>query len=385
VRSRLVEEEPEEVDGGREASGGCLSPRGVIIYLLRRGLLDEGSIVSGDLVVRSASSRNENITVERSKGPSYFLKQALDEEGRAALRHEAGLYERLARSAPDFSRFLPRCYGYDEDANVLLLEFISGGEDLRRMHLRRGRFPVGLASVVGRALGTLHRATAAAHPTDPPASIPWIFGIHRPSLGLFRDLSAATIEAIKIIQTTPGFGDLLDGLWATWEPSALIHHDVKWDNFVVLPSRRSQPRQLKLVDWEAAVWGDPAWDVGSVFSHYLSLWMFSIPITGQVPPEKFPELARYPLESMRPAIRRCWDAYLRTTKLDDAATQECQARSVRYAAARLLQTVVESTQASSQLTSNAVLHLQLSVNILQRPMEGATRLLGLPPSEAVAG
>jgi hypothetical protein len=53
-------------------------------------------------------------------------------------------------------------------------------------------------------------------------------------------------------------------------------------------------------------------------------------------------------------------------------------RVVQFAAARLLQTAFEATQMMQQLTSAIVLHLQLALNILQRPQEAASSLLGLP-------
>jgi len=33
--------------------------------------------------------------------------------------------------------------------------------------------------------------------------------------------------------------------------------------------------------------GDPCWDIGSALSHYLSFWLFSIPVTGPCLPSGF--------------------------------------------------------------------------------------------------
>lgn len=124
--------------------------------------------------------------------------------------------------------------------------------------------------------------------------------------------------------------------------------------------------------------GDPCWDAGSVFSEYLNFWLNSIPITGEDPPDRFVELARYPLGKMQPALRSFWWSYASAMELDGPTAYEWLVRSVRYGAARLVQTAFEYAQGSMHLTGNVVCALQLSLNMLQRPQEAAVHLLGIP-------
>ncbi len=124
--------------------------------------------------------------------------------------------------------------------------------------------------------------------------------------------------------------------------------------------------------------GDPCWDVGAVFGGYLSFWLLSIPITGETPPDRFLELAQYPLEKMQPAIRSFWRAYVRRMDLDAAASNQWLLRASKYGAARLVQTAFEQMQHSMQLIGNVMCFLQLGLNIMQRPQEAAVQLLGIP-------
>src|SRR5207245_6991515 len=137
----------------------------------------------------------------------------------------------------------------------------------------------------------------------------------------------------------------------------LVHGDVKWDNCLVALGEDGG-EDLRLVDWETAAVGDPAWDIGSALSHYLSFWLFSIPVTGTVPPERFPELAGYPLDAMKSALSACWIAYADTRELPSADTSAHLLRAVQHAGVRLLQTAFESAQMMQQLTSAVILHLQ---------------------------
>jgi aminoglycoside phosphotransferase (APT) family kinase protein len=203
--------------------------------------------------------------------------------------------------------------------------------------------------------------------------------VHQPNLSIFRDISSAAMELIRIVQSAPELTDALDVLHSGWEPSCLIHHDVKWDNIIASPTgRRSGVTfRLKIIDWETAQRGDPRWDLGSVFSQCLSMWLFSIPITGRDPPERFPDLARLPLDRMQPAIANCWSAYRQHADINRPCNVEWLSGAVSYAGARLVQTAFEAAQVATHLDSSMVLHLQLASNILSRPREAAVHLLGL--------
>jgi aminoglycoside phosphotransferase (APT) family kinase protein len=354
-------------------------------YLLDRGLLTPAAIVDGEVRVLDASSRNLNFKVESSLGSSYLVKQGLGPDAVATVAREAGVYEYLSRK-DGVRPYLPDFHGYDVERQVLVLELIRAGTDLRSYHLRRGRFEVGVADSLGRALGALHRATTfTVEPAPAPDRAPFVLYLHRPDGRIFRDLSATSIELIKIIQHAPSLPGRLDGLRSSWSPSALIHQDVKWDNIIVLATSGSRVgTRLKLIDWEGAVDGDPCWDVGSAFSSFLSTWLFSIPITGQSPPADFPRLARYQLEKMQPAIRRFWQSYVAETGLDPATAHLRLLRSVEYAGARLVQTAFEVAQVSMSLNGAIVLHLQLAENVLDRSTEATVHLLGVPLHRAAA-
>lgn len=356
-----------------------LTQHDVAAYLLRQGLVSPEDIVDGHLVIRDASSRNRNFKVERGAGNSYLLKQGIGPDGAATVAHEAAMYGMLSRIGGSLRDHVPQFFGFDNADGVLIVELVPGGEDLRRYHLRHGQIPAPVAAGMGRTLGRLHRLTPTASEQLSPQHAPWILSIHRPDVSIFREVSSASLDLIRIVQTADGFADRLQQLREQWRVETLIHYDVKWDNFIAGQTPEpGQPVPVKLVDWETAMYGDPCWDIGSLFSHFLSTWLSSIPVTGETPPERFPELARYPLSAMFPAIAACWDAYRAETYLSRATTGRALLGATRMAAARLLQTAFETTQMSMSLNSAVVLHLQLAFNILQRPHEAVVHLLGLP-------
>jgi hypothetical protein len=363
-----------------------LTQRDIAPYLLRRNLIDPASIVQGDLTVLDASRRNRNFKVLSFRGPSYLLKQGISPDRVTTIGREAATYQFMhggrQTQTVGLTDYIPQFYSYDLQERVLILELVREAEDFRQHHARRGRFSTTLAATMGKALATLHNVPLLGDRSQEGLlfadQIPWVLYIHDPPLGMLRDVSEANLTLIRIVQQSVEFCQALDELRRGWHGDRLIHHDIKWDNWLILPRSSSQPRQrMKLVDWELTALGDPCWDVGSVFSGYLSFWVWSIPITGGDAPERFLELSRYPLEFMKPALRSFWASYVLHMGLNTLVAEKWLLRSVRYGAARLVQTAFEHMQRSNQLTGNIVSILQLSLNILVRPDEAALLLLGI--------
>lgn len=359
-----------------------LAQSDVARYLLRQGLITAKSIVDGNLTVVEMSRRNQNWKVIDEGGTSYFLKQGIGPNKAETVAHEATVYQLFSADPRNASRcrHLPRFVDFDNEHRLLIVELLSGAQDFREYHAK-GRFSTALAGALGRALSEVHRGTVPDNSVQSrmKARLPWVLGLHRPDLAIFRDASNANLQLIRILQNTEGFPQALNRLRRQWKVDGLIHNDIKWDNCLALrkphPTRKPE---IRIVDWEFAGLGDRCWDAGSVLSNYLSFWLLSIPITGAEPPDRFLDLARYPLESMQPALRAYWRAYAEGMDLANDEATEWLLRSVSYAGARLVQTGFEQMQFSARLTGNLVCLLQLSLNILQRPHEAAVQLLGIP-------
>ncbi|HYP41983.1 MAG TPA: aminoglycoside phosphotransferase family protein [Chloroflexia bacterium] len=363
-----------------------LTPTTVAAYLLRKGLVQAATVVRGDLAVLDASRRNLNFKVVSEDGPSYLVKQGIGPDKAHTLANEAAFYRLLVASGTPGSgyKYAPRLHLYDQDEQVLVIELLHDARSLGGQSQATGRFSAGIAEELGRALATLHKlyALTGEASAGTEQDTPWVLSLHLPDRPLYYEMSNASLQLIRIVQQFPEFGLLLEALRRDWRRSALIHHDIKWDNLLVVKEGSKRGGRLKIVDWELAGPGDPCWDAGSVFGEYLGHWLLSIPVTGEDPPDRFMEMARYPLEKIQPAMRRFWQSYARGMGLGDIEAQAWLVRAVRYAAARLLRTAFEQSQGSAQITGNTLCYLQLSLNILQRPQQAAVYLLGIPLNAA---
>jgi len=350
----------------------------VAAYLLARRLVSRTSIVSGQLRIEDASRRNRNFRVSGGHGESYLLKQGLAADSAHTLANEVALYRRLAREAAPVASCIPRLYAYDSDRGVLILEWIAGSQDLYRYHAARRRCSLMLAAALGRALAALHTLAEddEAFRRDPP----WVLSLHRLQLDALRYLSAASIELIKVIQQDDGFARGLDELRDGWCSETLVHRDVKWENCIAhAPASGARLTRIKLVDWEMAGWGDPAFDVGSGFSDFLGHWLASIPIERGSVAEPVVQRAPQPLHALQPAIAAFWHAYVRARGLDQGPASQLLLRAVRFAAARLVQSAFEQTQDMALMSARVADSVQLSRDMLDRPRAAASDLLGIAP------
>ncbi len=370
-----------------------LHPEEVVTYLLEHGLAQPQRIVESDLRVVEVSQRNSNFLVISRHGPSYVVKQGVGVDKAATLANEARVYTALwaGEFGAGIVRYLPRLCRYDPQEHIVILELLPHSEDLLERHTRTRRFSRTSAAEVGRALAILHRLDSRAwldyaSNSTPPAQPHWVLSIHHPNPGDVQRGSSANIRLIEIIQRFPELCKLLDSLYAEWQSAsqiAPIHCDVRWSNIIVCDhtagdGKRAAGYQVKLVDWELARLGDPCWDTGVFLGEYLASWLISTPIADQNAPDRLLTLSKYPLGRMQPAIRTFWSTYSRKMGFDAATSEAWLLRSVRYAAAWLIQVAYEQSTSTIQLSGNALSLLQLSLNILKRPTEATTSLLGIP-------
>ena len=108
-----------------------------------------------------------------------------------------------------------------------------------------------------------------------------------------------------------------------------------------------RPTRIRLVDWEMAGWGDPAFDVGSALSDF----------------------AAFGLDAAPGAVRRRGGGVLGAPTCARAASttpprRALLERSVRFAGARLVQSAYEHTQETTVMSARVVRLVGLARELL---------------------
>jgi aminoglycoside phosphotransferase (APT) family kinase protein len=347
-------------------------------YLMELGLIGVREIVGSGVSIFGSSRKNCNYKIVVSDGSSYFLKQNPgSSRGTGTLVREAEAYGYLSRSSLQLiRRALPRAIHSDPEKNILVLELKGGASDLREYHVKRRVLSKTLLRQLGRILSDLHSVDIIQLPSGLTSYFrPLPLDFLQLPASIFYEASAGNLEVVRLVQGHEGIRVGLSRLAADWEPTALIHGDVKWDNCLACATPgASRMSRLFLVDWEFCSVGDPLWEVGSVLAECIVTWLNSIPLSSDMSEDFWVESARFPLERMHPAIAAFWLAYFRQQKPSVDIVQ----RAVCFCAARILQTAFESSQLATSLDGRAICYLQVAANLFERPLEAGALLLGLP-------
>jgi hypothetical protein len=349
-----------------------LTRENVILHLINRGILTMRDLVEDEITVLDVSRRNRNFLAMRRGGRGVMVKQAEDWEASrpAGLTREAFCLE-LARESAALQTIIPGFVDFDTRAQILVLELVEGAESMLEYQLRTESFPAPLAAQLGRHLATSHhefgkalRFTTREAPF--PGKTPWVLMPHQLEITTSADQSAGQAAVVRIVQSFPALSPALVALGDQWHVNGIMHGDMKWSN--CLCREADAGFHLWLVDWELADAGNVAWDVGGVFQSYLALWVRSMHAVEGGTIGDVAATAAYPLAVMGPAIRAFWAAYHETLAISGGAARTLLEESIRYAAARLVQTAYEEMDDQEEISGQAVLQLQLSANILANPL-----------------
>jgi aminoglycoside phosphotransferase (APT) family kinase protein len=192
-----------------------------------------------------------------------FLKRGRPE----AIAREADVLAHVERLTVPGAALAPAVLSCDPHEGVLLVESLDDWSSLHRVFGDDERRDVLLAGALGTCLARLHRLT----PGDLAPALE-----HVPRLELepreAAELPGAMLELVALLQRMRGLESALEELRAA-SRGALVHGDVKLDN--VLAEERDAGA-VRLVDFEHAGAGDPAWDVGAAVGDYVSRWLLSL-------------------------------------------------------------------------------------------------------------
>jgi hypothetical protein len=347
------------------------TPNDLVHYLLERGLLTPESAIAGRLTVVPTARRNNNFSVVCTGGPSYFVKslQPSAAQGFETLRQEASLYT-VARSEEALGPLrdvLPEFHLYDPQRSLLVVEHIPNARTISEMHLQLGEAAEWIAELTGRALASIHAAAAGALPRLDPNAFrritPWALSLHQitPSFG------QPGVQLQTLLLTYPEYGQALDAMRASWRPNTVMHGDMKFDNCLL--TEADGARRLRIVDWELADLGEELWDVAGILQNYLYWSAVSTQTSGAWS-------VAMPFEKLQPAMAAFWNAWASTRGVAEGERPAQLERASAFAAARLLQSVMEMLVVTPVMSGHVALMLQTSLNILRDPAAMARMIVG---------
>ncbi|MDE1812252.1 MAG: hypothetical protein KGH85_05230 [Thaumarchaeota archaeon] len=369
-------------------------------------MISTKNIVEGDLKIVDVSRKNRNIKIIRKEGTSFFLKQPniSDESDSITIKREALFYTKtqLENDFLQLKNFVPRIMDFDEDKNIMVTELLNGlSLNEYNYFISKGIIRYEDAADLGRIFATLHSIsvdkTHDSRLNFLPRYAPSFLIVVRPNPELFKTISPAGFQLLRLIQEYSALQDSLEELYSAWNPLTIVHGDIKWDNVICVEdsnfketttnkSEQSQSRvdqpsfSMVITDWETVSIGDPAWDIGGIFHEFIRYWLSSVlSYSAGKTIEQIITNTSFPIQNIQLAIRSFWFTYLKNIGLNNREkSDDLLIRSTKFCAARLVQTAYEFLYSSNTFSNIVIYMVQIAFNIFNDVEKAIIHLFGIP-------
>ncbi|MBD2568347.1 aminoglycoside phosphotransferase family protein [Anabaena lutea] len=304
-----------------------LSSQNVIQYLHKVGLCSAEDSASYASELLEINRKNRNFLVTLTDNHKLLVKQKrhIDLDSIHDEFYNEWLFHQLLQKFPvlgNISSLASLVLNFDEENSILIRSYSSEYVELEKFYQNNSIFPKEIATAIGTSLAGLHRTTFQQREyrnfmeTAPQGQFRYNFYNPAQGIGLISSKIFGTIptEALKfhaLYQCYESLESAIADLAYEWNPCCLTHNDLQLYNILV-HSRWEQLDNclVRLIDWEACAWGDPAFDLGTILASYVKIWLSSLIVDPTLELEESLHLAMIPLEVIQPSILAIIRSYL---------------------------------------------------------------------------
>ena len=343
--------------------------------------------------VEPLAAKNFNLLVTLSDRRKLLVKQERHNlEGKAAgeflseYRIQAWLQNFPEQKK--LSHVLPELLHFDAEHSIIIFRYLDNYRDLMDFYVKESIFPVEIASTVGNILATIHRDTfeqekqqqffADQEGVQGAEQVPnLIRGLERITPEIFASVPADGLKFFALYQRYDSLGQAIAQLGNSFAPACLTHNDLKLNN-ILLHTDWQQPKDsiIRLIDWERSSWGDPAFDLGTLFGSYIQIWLGSLVISKSLSIEESLSLAVTPLELIQPSIAALTKTYLETFPQILEHRPDFLSKVVQFAGFALIQQIQAMIQYQKSFGNTGIAMLQVAKSLLCRPERSMPTLFG---------
>ena len=344
--------------------------------------------------IESVAAKNFNLLLSITKDLRLLVKQERHTpEGKSAGEFlvESQVHT-LARDFPALSYWqssISELLYFDRDNSILVFRYLDDYRDLLNFYTQENIFAGRIAQKLGTILASFHRDT-------------YNWAIYRLALGkdrqqsetsiiksLIRNLEHLTPEIFgtvpddglkfyQLYQRYDSLGQALVELGDAVRACCLTHNDLKLNN-ILLHDKWVQPESkiVRIIDWERAAWGDPAFDLGTLIASYLQIWLDSLIVSKSLSIEESLSLAMTPLDRIQPSIAALITAYLTTFPAILNDQTDFLQRTIQFAGLALIQGILGSIECQKTFSNSSIASLQVAKTLICRPVQSMPTVFGM--------
>jgi hypothetical protein len=339
-------------------------------------------------------AKNFNILITFSDGRHLLIKQELhDDRGQTRAEFQlAWRMQELVACFPSFSEkinvFLPKLLHFDAERSILIVDFLATHRDLYNYYDVENQFPIEIAQSIGKVLATLHSQTFDRCEYHQFLTEQSNFATANPAMEIVQRLSRITpdifwaippdcLQFFRLYQRFPSLSQAIFDLSNAITPSCLVHNDLKINN-ILLDLNWDAPGStvIKLIDWERAHWGDPAFDLGCMLGSYLEMWLEGLAIDNTLNINESLQLNPTPLELLQPSLFNLIQAYLAGFPAITIARPDYLDRVIQFAGLSLIQRIEIIIDEDRIFGNRGIVMLQVAKQLICTPQAAMNTLFG---------
>ncbi|MEH2181378.1 phosphotransferase family protein [Nostoc sp.] len=382
-----------------------LSSHNVIQYLQDAGICSSEDGPSDKSELPKSSQNNFNLLVTLADNRQLLLKQERKVNNNDGAPHELfqeWLFHQLLQQFPVLGNtsamptavnHAPLVVHFDEENSILVRSYLSEYLELATFYHNNEIFPQEIASAIGTTLAGLHRATYNRREyRDFMATAPqgeFRYGFYNPAQGvgsigpeIFGTVPTDALKFYVLYQQYESLSSAIADLAYSWNPCCLTHNDLKLNNILV----HSRWQQLdnclvRLIDWEACSWGDPAFDLGTLLASYLGIWLKSLVVDPTIELEESLHLALTPLEILQPSIIALIRAYINAFPMILEYCNDFISRAIQFAGLALIHQIQDMITCQKHFNNAEICMLQVAKSLLVMPEQAVLSIFGISETE----
>ncbi|MBS3029671.1 MAG: aminoglycoside phosphotransferase family protein [Dolichospermum sp. DET50] len=375
-----------------------LSSQNVIRYLLNAGLCSAEDGAAYKFVLPENSQKNRNLLVILADNRQLLIKQEhkINNDLSSHELFNEWLFHQLLQKFPvigNIGAIASSLLHFDEENSILVQSYLSEYVELGKFYQHSSIFPTEIASAIGATLAGLHRATFNKREyrdfmsTAPAGQFRYNF--YNPAQGIpsinpdtFGIIPTEALEFHRLYQRYESLESAIADLAYEWKPSCLTHNDLHLSNILVHSRWEKLDNCLiRLIDWEACGWGDPAFDLGTLLASYLRIWLSSLIVDPTLELEESLNLAMIPLEELQPSILALIRAYLDAFPMILEYHQDFIVRVVKFAGLALIQQIQHRIECQKSFDNSNLCMLEVAKSLLTMPEQSVLTIFGISASE----
>ncbi|MBW4629863.1 MAG: phosphotransferase [Brasilonema octagenarum HA4186-MV1] len=289
------------------------------------------------------------------------------------------------------SSLTPEVLHFDESNSILIYKCPNDSITLQSFYENQEAFPIALAELLGTTLAKLHSQTMSFQechtflteleesklnyqlPYPDSLSDYLISRIEPESL---KKTQAVSWRFLGIFQQSDAVREIVTELVLNHRHCCLTHNNIQFHKIFIprhwekLESeiQDTDKSLIKIIDWEACSWGDPACDLGKAILGYFLFWLNSMIVHPAIDIKKSIQLATIPLEVVRPSIVAITKAYINTYPKILEDYPDFLKRVVQFAGLGLIYQLLAEFQLQPEIAlSHQGLYFFIATQLLCKP------------------